>query len=115
LGPLLEPLRPEAPFDLIVSNPPYIAESERAGLEPEVARWEPESALFAGEQGLDVLLPLLVSAADRLAPGGWLALECGRSQPPILLERARSSGRWSNAEVRRDSFGVDRFLVCQRT
>jgi release factor glutamine methyltransferase len=113
LGSLLEPLGPEPPFDLIVSNPPYIAEGERAGLEPEVARWEPESALFAGDQGLDVLLPLLDSAAERLAPGGWLALECGRDQPRVLLERARSSGRWSGVEARSDSFGVERFLVCR--
>jgi len=115
LGAFLEPLGPEASFDLIVSNPPYIAEGERAGLEPEVVRWEPGSALFAGDQGLDVLLPLVDSAAERLAPGGWLALECGGSHPPVLLERARGSGRWTSVEVRRDSFGADRFLVCRRT
>jgi release factor glutamine methyltransferase len=113
LGSLLEPLLSEGPFDLIVSNPPYITEGERAGLEPEVARWEPETALFAGDRGLDALLPLVDSAAERLAPGGWMALECGKGQPQALLERARSSGRWGSAETRRDSFGVDRFLICQ--
>jgi release factor glutamine methyltransferase len=115
LGPLCGPLESEAPFDLIVSNPPYIAEGERAGLEPELTRWEPESALFAGEWGLDVLLPLLDSAAGRLVPGGWLALECGLGQAEVLLETARNSGRWGAVETRRDSFGVERFLVCRGT
>jgi release factor glutamine methyltransferase len=113
-GPLFGPFGADERFDLIVSNPPYIAEGERAGLEPELSRFEPESALFAGEQGLDVLLPLLDTASGHLAPGGWLALECGKGQPEPLLERALASGRWGKADTRRDSFGVGRFLVCQR-
>jgi release factor glutamine methyltransferase len=113
-GPLLAPLAGEPPLDLIVGNPPYIAEGERAGLAPEVVRWEPAQALFAGAEGLDVLLPLLDSAADRLAPGGWLALECGRGQAASLLARARASGRWADAGTRRDSFDVERFLACRR-
>ncbi|HTB23306.1 MAG TPA: peptide chain release factor N(5)-glutamine methyltransferase [bacterium] len=114
-GSLWQALSGEGPFDLIVSNPPYIADHERSGLEPEVSRWEPESALFAGEKGLDVLLPLLDGAAGRLAPGAWLALECGSGQPQALLERVRESGGFKGAGTRKDSFGVERFLVCQRT
>jgi release factor glutamine methyltransferase len=114
-GPLYGPLAGEEPFDLIVSNPPYIAVGEKSGLQPEVARWEPEAALFAGAEGLDVLLPLLDGAPARLRPGGWLALECGPGQARALAQRARASDAWALADTRRDSFAVERFLVCQKS
>lgn len=113
-GHLLGPLEGAGPFDLLVSNPPYIAEGERAGLQPEVGRWEPPAALFAGPRGLDCLEPLLEGAPAVLAPGGWLALECGLGQPQGLLQRALDSGAWASAATARDSFEVERFLVCQR-
>ena len=56
-GSLFEPLEEGEEFDVIVSNPPYIAEGEKGELQPEVRDWEPPEALFAGEDGLDVIRP----------------------------------------------------------
>ena len=76
-------LLPERPgptferFDLIVSNPPYVPEGDRATLQPEVRDYEPAEALFAGPDGLDVIRRLIPAAAQRLKPGGYLVFEIG--------------------------------------
>lgn len=64
-------------FDLVVSNPPYVAESARAALQPEVRDHEPQLALFAGPDGLDLYRRLIPEAARLLKPGGRLILELG--------------------------------------
>src|SRR5262249_46354138 len=66
---------PDASFDLVVSNPPYV--SSTATLAREVADHEPSLALFAGPEGLDVYRRLIPEAARILRPGGWLVLELG--------------------------------------
>jgi len=75
----------DARFDLIVSNPPYVRAGDRAGLQPEVRR-EPDAALFAGEDGLDVIRRLLAAAVDRLKPGGRLMFEFGYGQDDAVAE-----------------------------
>lgn len=65
------------PQDIIVSNPPYIAETERNTLHPQVRDHEPASALFAGVTGNDIYVRLIPQAWDFLQPGGWLLLEIG--------------------------------------
>lgn len=67
-------------FDLIASNPPYVTEAEMAALEPEVAQFEPRLATVAGPRGTEVLGRLAAQAPQALAPGGWLAVECGAGQ-----------------------------------
>lgn len=67
-------------FDAIVSNPPYIPESDRAALHPEVRDHEPATALFAGVEGLDVYRRLIPQAYSALKPNGVLALEIGHGQ-----------------------------------
>ena len=67
-------------FDLIASNPPYVTEAEMAALEPEVAQFEPRLATLAGPRGTEVLERLAAQAPQALAPGGWLAVECGAGQ-----------------------------------
>jgi len=67
-------------FDLIVSNPPYIAEAQIELLEPEVARSEPLLALSGGLSGLDVIERIAVEAQKFLQPGGWILLEIGADQ-----------------------------------
>ena len=72
-------------FDLIVSNPPYIASADphlRAG----DVRFEPASALVAGEDGLDDLRLIIGQAPAHLHPGGWLLLEHGYDQAPVVRE-----------------------------
>lgn len=67
-------------YDLIVSNPPYVPDESMTGL-PAEYRHEPDSALRAGSDGLDIVRRLLAGAPERLHPGGWLLLEVGEAQP----------------------------------
>jgi release factor glutamine methyltransferase len=68
---------PDVAFDLIVSNPPYVALADATSLPREVRDHEPAAALFAGESGLDVYAPLIRQAEELLAPGGSLVIELG--------------------------------------
>jgi len=78
-------------FELLVSNPPYLAESERSRLAPELAH-EPEVALFAGEDGLAALRELAVGAAAFLAPDAGIALELAPAQAPTVAHWLREAG-----------------------
>lgn len=68
------------PFDLVVSNPPYIPTQDISGLEPEVRAHDPRAALDGGRDGLDAYRAILPRAARLLRPGGWLLLEIGEGQ-----------------------------------
>jgi release factor glutamine methyltransferase len=114
LGDGLAALEQGTRYQLIVSNPPYIAEGEAADLQPEVGHWEPATALYSGADGMGMLRGLLQGAPERLEPGAWLALECGLGQPAGLAERARESGHWTSVSVEKDVMDVERFLICQR-
>jgi release factor glutamine methyltransferase len=74
----------EHTFDAIVSNPPYIPESDRSTLHPQVRDHEPSTALFAGEGGLDIYRRLIPQAHKALKPNGLLALEIGHGQQDDL-------------------------------
>jgi release factor glutamine methyltransferase len=78
-------------FDLIVSNPPYVAESQRGSLPPELAH-EPEVALFGGEDGLRVLRQLTAGVASALSPGGGFAVELAPEQAPTVAGWCREAG-----------------------
>lgn len=102
---------PEARFDLIVANPPYLSEEEAARTAPEVNGHEPAQALAAGEDGLADLRVILATAPRFLAPGGWLALETGIAQHAELLRLAAEAG-FKRTESQPDLTGRDRFLLC---
>ena len=70
---LIEGLEP--PFDFVVSNPPYVGESEEDQVQLEVRKFEPRNAVFAGPSGLDVIARLIPQARAVLRPGGWLVME----------------------------------------
>ncbi len=72
-------------FDFVVSNPPYVAFSEADKVQRSVFEFEPRMAVFAGENGLDVIRPLIEQAHDALKPGGWLALEIGYSMRDAVV------------------------------
>lgn len=100
-----------AAFDAIVSNPPYIPESDRAELHPQVRDYEPAQALFAGSRGLDIYRRLIPQAYIALKPGGLLALEIGhgqRDELAILLEN------WSNVAFLDDLQQIPRVALAQR-
>ena len=90
-GSLFEPIGGER-FDLIVSNPPYLAREVAAELEPELVH-EPELALFGGEDGYEVLRPLVAGVGERLAPGGWAAVEVDPGQADTV------AGWYAGAEL----------------
>ena len=79
-GDLLDPVRDDEPFDLILSNPPYIATDVIPTLEPTVAKYEPHLALDGGPDGLRVVARLVEQAPSLLKPGGHLILEIGSDQ-----------------------------------
>jgi release factor glutamine methyltransferase len=112
-GDLFEPVRGEA-FDVIVSNPPYIGDEERPALDPEVVDWEPQSALFAGVGGLDVIRPLVAQAPAYLRTGGLLALEIGAGQGAVVAESIERTGVFNTARVKPDLAGRDRFVLAER-
>jgi release factor glutamine methyltransferase len=101
-GDLFEPVAGER-FDLVVSNPPYIARGEAGSLAPEL-RHEPESALYAGADGLEVLRRLVAEAGDHLEAGGVLVLEIDPGQAPALLQLCADAGL-RDVRVQRDLAG----------
>ena len=108
-GDLFEPVS-GITFGFVVSNPPYVSESEWAGLAPEVRDHEPRGALAGGPDGLDVYRRLIPQAIGHLAPGGRLILElaAGRCRP--VQEMAETAG-FSTEEVIRDLQKIERVLV----
>lgn len=111
-GPLYGPV-PGERFDVIVSNPPYVAEEERGSLPPEVAEWEPGTALFAGSDGLDVIRPLIGRAPDHLRDGGLLAIEIGAGQTAAVAGLVGATGRFGEPRIGKDYAGRDRIVLAR--
>jgi release factor glutamine methyltransferase len=109
---LLETL--DGPFDLIVSNPPYVPEGDRARLEPEVRDHEPAVALFAGHDGLAVIRRLLEQARSRLKPGATLIFEIGFGQAAPVTELISGAPGLKMAALRRDLQGIPRTVIVRR-
>ncbi|MBI4624998.1 MAG: peptide chain release factor N(5)-glutamine methyltransferase [Verrucomicrobia bacterium] len=103
---------PAGPFELIVSNPPYLSAEETARAPLEVRGFEPAQALAAADDGLADLRRIIEGAPRFLAPGGLLALETGMAQHAPLLEIAAAAGL-VQAESRRDLAGRDRFILAR--
>ena len=92
VGDLAEPLRPGARFDLVTAVAPYVPTDELRLLPADVVRYEPPLALAGGADGLDVVRRIVVAAAQRLAPGGWLVLEVGGDQEVALRPTLAAHG-----------------------
>lgn len=113
-GDLLGPLSAGEQFDLIASNPPYVADGEMAGLPPDVGRHEPALALRAGPQGLDVIRRLVAGAVPHLAPAGRLLIEISPEQAPAVTEMLVSNGAYGPATILKDPSGRLRIVTAQR-
>ena len=118
LGDLLGPLPQGARLDVIVSNPPYVTESELPSLQPEVRDYEPVLALSgepgaSGPDGTDLHRRLLRESPAFLTPGGWLLLEVGQGQAESVAEAARDLG-YDQVEVRADLAGIGRVVLGRR-
>ena len=97
-------------FDLIVSNPPYIAESEMAGLAPEVRDWEPHLALTPGGDGLEAYRRIANGLRDALAPKGQAFFEIGYRQAVDVSEIFTNAG-FTQLQVMQDLSGHDRVIA----
>ena len=106
LGELAAPLA-RSSLDLLVSNPPYVAEHEWRLLPPDVRR-EPRPALIAGPRGTEVLERIATGASEWLAPGGLVACEIGETQGEAVREAFAVLG---DARIRPDLAGCDRYVV----
>ena len=108
-GDLYDPLPAGTTFDLIVSNPPYLAPGDPAS--PELA-FEPRAALQAGADGLDVIRRLIAGAPARLVPGGRLLVEIGAGQAGAVVELATAAGLLA-PRIEPDLAGIPRLLIAQ--
>ncbi len=96
-------------FDLIVSNPPYIAADEMPSLAPEVRDWEPDLALTPGGDGLDAYRAIALGAGARLMPGGRLLVEIGPTQGAAVVAMFQAEGL-QDIRVLPDMDGRDRVV-----
>ena len=107
---LLEGLQKNA-FDFVVSNPPYVGESEEDSVQLEVRKFEPRNAVFAGPKGTEVIERLIPQARDVLKPGGVLVMEI--SGTIALQVRGMLSG-WQEIQIANDLQGVQRVVIARK-
>jgi release factor glutamine methyltransferase len=114
-GPLFEPVSDDERFSVIVSNPPYVAEAERAGLAAEVRDHEPALALFGGATGLDVIADLIAVAPRYMETGALLAIEIGAGQGDAVLQLMRQAAGYSSERILPDLTGRPRIATAERS
>jgi len=113
LADLLGALPPSS-FDIVVSNPPYVGESEEDSVQLEVRKFEPRNAVFAGPTGVEVIERLIPQAREALCPGGWLVFEISGT----IADRVRSllsSCDWDEVAIRNDLQGIARAAIARKT
>ena len=108
---LLQGLDPLA-FDFVVSNPPYVGESEADQVQLEVRKFEPRVAVFAGPTGLEVIERLIPQAHAALKPGGWLVIEVSGT---IADRVQRLLVGWRHVEITNDLQGIPRVASAQKS
>jgi release factor glutamine methyltransferase len=97
-------------FDFVVSNPPYVGFDEADKVQKSVRDFEPQLAVFAGEQGLDVITPLIAQAHRALKPGGWLVMEIGYSMRDAVVNLLEPA-MWEDVRVVPDLQGIPRVVA----
>jgi release factor glutamine methyltransferase len=98
-------------FDLIVSNPPYVAHDSASTLAREVRDHEPYSALFGGPTGVEIYARLVEQAGSLLRPGGILVLELGYNSAEHVRAILRAQSRWTDISITNDLAGIPRILA----
>ena len=112
-GSLWEPVGGSEEFRVIVSNPPYVAASDREELAPEVREHEPVDALFAGGDGLEIVREIVRGAPAHLSAGGLLALEVGLGQADRVAELCGDAG-FPAPRIVKDLTGRQRIVLAVR-
>lgn len=114
-GSLVAPVRARGErARVVVSNPPYIAESEATSLPPSVRDWEPAVALFSPDGGMAHIRELVIGAADVLDGDGLLAMEVDARRASLAAEVVAADGRYRDVTVRLDLAGRERFVTARR-
>ncbi|MGB8985375.1 MAG: peptide chain release factor N(5)-glutamine methyltransferase [Candidatus Sulfotelmatobacter sp.] len=98
-------------FDFIVSNPPYVGESEADEVQLEVRKFEPRNAVFAGPTGLEIIARLIPEAHEALRPGGWLVLEVSGT---IVEGVKQLLNGWAEIRIVNDLQGIPRVVVARK-
>jgi release factor glutamine methyltransferase len=102
---------PATSFDFVVSNPPYVGESEEDAVQLEVRKFEPRNAVFAGPTGLEVIERLIPQAHTALKPDGWLVFEISGT----IADRVRSLlASWDKVEIKNDLQGIARVAIAKK-
>ena len=111
LSDVLADISRDAAFDFVVSNPPYVGLNEADKVQDVVKHYEPHIAVFAGDQGLDVIRRLIPQSFEALRPGGWLLMEIGYSQSQAVM--ALLAG-WHNVHSIPDLAGIPRVIAARK-
>ena len=105
---------PVAPYDFIVSNPPYIETLHLSGLMPDVRDFEPQRALDGGEDGLDFYRRIIPGALNYLKEGGGVVLEVGETQANAVSTLLCVEGQYEAIKVTQDYGGYDRVVSAKK-
>jgi len=98
-------------FDCVVSNPPYVGESEEDSVQLEVRKFEPRNAVFAGPTGFEVIERLIPQAQTALKPGGWLVFEISGT---IVNGVPRLLSSWDDVQIKNDLQGIPRVALARK-
>jgi release factor glutamine methyltransferase len=98
-------------FDFVVSNPPYVGESEEEQVQLEVRKFEPRTAVFAGSTGMEIINRLIPQAQEVLKPGGWLAMEISGTIADHVKE---SLAMWHHVQITNDLQGIPRVVSARK-
>jgi release factor glutamine methyltransferase len=101
-------------FDLVLSNPPYVASEEMTTLQADVRDHEPHLALDGGKLGTEIIERLIPQAAERLNPGGWLLIEVGAENARRVEELVRGNPSFELAETIKDIANLPRVVQAKR-
>jgi len=99
-------------FDFVVSNPPYVGESEADQVQLEVRKHEPRNAVFAGATGLEVIERLIPRAREALKPGGWLVMEISGTIADDVRDLLAG---WNDVQIAKDLQGIERVVSARTT
>jgi release factor glutamine methyltransferase len=99
-------------FDLVVSNPPYVPARDKTTLQREVRDYEPEVALYGGDDGLEIYRRLIPEAQRLLAPGRWLIMEIGYTLGDAVRDMLVA---WKDVDIRSDLAGLPRVIVARES
>jgi release factor glutamine methyltransferase len=110
----LAALRPAASFGLLVANLPYVPRAEWERLPREIKVFEPQEALLGGEDGLELLRPLIQQAHRQVQGGGWVLLEVGDQQAPQVTALLEKTWAYDRVETIKDFNGSGRVVRARR-